>query len=178
MSGTGRAAEVLTKGRRTVDILWAPWRMEYVQRVDTKDDVCIFCEKPKQETDRENLILYRGKTVFVILNKYPYNNGHLMVVPYGHTSDIAALEDRAALEMWQLTNKCKAVLSKAFHPDGYNIGMNIGRTAGAGIDQHIHMHIVPRWNGDTNFMPIVGQTKVVSQALMETYDALAPHFRD
>ncbi len=161
-----------------MDKLWAPWRMEYVQRVDAKDGGCVFCTVPQKENDRDNLILYRGETSFVILNKYPYNNGHCMVVPYKHTADSADLDNDVALEMWQLINKCKAVLTQAFHPDGFNIGMNVGRTAGAGIDQHVHMHIVPRWNGDTNFMPIIGETKVVSQGLLETYDALASHFTE
>ena len=99
-----------------------------------------------------------------------------MVVPFGHSSDSSDLKDATALEMWRLTNKCKEVLTKAFHPDGFNIGMNIGRTAGAGIDQHIHMHIVPRWNGDTNYMPVIGETKVISQGLLEAYDIMKPYF--
>lgn len=158
--------------------LWAPWRMEYVQAVDENEEGCIFCTKPKEDDDRNNLILYRGDNAFVILNKYPYNNGHCMVVPYTHVSDSAALDDAVALEMWHLVHQSKDVLAQAFHPEGFNIGINIGRTAGAGIDQHCHIHIVPRWNGDTNFMPLIGQTKVISQALMETYDALAPYFKD
>lgn len=160
----------------SLDKLWAPWRMEYIRDIHQKDGGCIFCVKPKEDGDRENLILFRGKKNFVIMNRYPYNNGHLMVVPYKHASDSSDLGDAAALEMWKLTNKCKDVLTKAFHPDGFNIGMNIGRTAGAGIDQHIHMHIVPRWNGDTNYMPIIGETKVVSQGLLDAYDILKPYF--
>ena len=156
--------------------LWAPWRMEYLRTIDHKETGCIFCTKPKQKSDRENLILFRGKKNFVIMNRYPYNNGHLMIVPYKHASDSARLKDDVALEMWTLTNMCKAALTRAFHPEGFNIGMNIGRAAGAGIDQHIHMHIVPRWNGDTNCMPVICGTKVISQGLWETYDALAPYF--
>lgn len=161
-----------------MDKLWAPWRMEYIQDIDQRDEGCIFCAKPDEDNDRENLILSRGEKNFIIMNKYPYNNGHLMVVPYEHCSDSSEIDDAVALEMWQLTNTCKAVLTKAFHPDGFNIGMNIGRTAGAGIDQHIHMHIVPRWSGDTNFMPVIGETKVISQGLLEAYDKLAPYFAD
>ncbi len=156
--------------------LWAPWRMVYLKNIDKKKKGCVFCEEPKEDRDKENLILFRGKKCYVIMNLYPYNNGHLMVVPYKHTSDSSELEDSLALEMWKLLNKCKKVLKTAFNPDGFNIGMNIGRTAGAGIDQHIHMHIVPRWNGDTNFMPIIGQTKVISQELYDAYDSLLPHF--
>jgi len=159
-----------------MDQLWAPWRMGYIQTVDKKDDGCIFCIKPAQNDDRTNLILHRGKHVFVLMNLFPYNNGHLMVIPYQHTSDILALPSETSSELWSKLCMCKQALSAAFNPDGFNIGMNIGRTAGAGIDQHIHMHIVPRWNGDTNFMPVVGKTKVISQGIEETYDQLLPHF--
>ena len=160
----------------SVEKLWAPWRMEYIREIHQEDHGCIFCEKPKEDNDRENLILFRGKKNFIIMNRYPYNNGHLMVVPYEHASDSFDLKDTVALEMWKLTNRCKEALTRAFHPDGFNIGMNIGRTAGAGIDQHIHMHIVPRWNGDTNYMPVIGETKVISQGLLEAYDILKPYF--
>ncbi len=150
--------------------------MDYLLHIDEKEEGCIFCTKPQQKKDRDDLILLRGEKNFIILNKYPYNNGHLMVVPYDHTSDCAALSDAVALEMWQLINRCKEVLQKAAHPDGFNIGMNIGRTAGAGIDQHVHMHIVPRWNGDTNFMPVLGDTRVIPQGIFESYDMLKPYF--
>lgn len=159
-----------------MDKLWAPWRMEYIRGIHQKDHGCIFCEKTRGDNDRENLILFRGKKNFIIMNRYPYNNGHLMVVPFEHSSDSSDLKDAAILEIWRLTNKCKEVLTKSFHPDGFNIGMNIGRTAGAGIDQHIHMHIVPRWNGDTNYMPVIGETKVISQGLLEAYDIMKPYF--
>jgi ATP adenylyltransferase len=109
------------------------------------------------------------------MNLYPYNNGHLMVIPYKHTSDID-IDPETSAELWELLCRCKRALMGVMNPDGFNVGMNLGRTAGAGIDQHIHMHIVPRWNGDTNFMPVVGETKVISQALSSTYDALLPHF--
>ncbi len=157
--------------------LWAPWRIRYVCDVDkNKDMECIFCVKPKQHSDRENLILYRGARNFVILNLYPYNNGHLMVVPYSHTSDCGAIDAETASEMWEMVTIAKRALEQAFHPEGFNIGMNIGRAAGAGIDQHIHMHVVPRWHGDTNFMSVVGETKVISQGIEETYEALLPYF--
>jgi ATP adenylyltransferase len=151
--------------------------MKYVQDIDVKkDDGCIFCTKPVQKTDRDNLILFRGEKTFVILNLYPYNNGHLMVVPYRHTADCCELDEHTTAELWHFVTRCKHILTEAFHPEGFNIGMNMGRAAGAGIDRHIHMHIVPRWNGDTNFMPVVGETKVISQCVLETYDVLAPHF--
>jgi ATP adenylyltransferase len=159
--------------------LWAPWRFnfKYVNGIDDKkDEGCIFCNKPARKADRDDLILCRGQHTFVIMNLYPYNNGHLMVVPYTHTSDCAALDSETSSEMWSMIMRCKSVLLKAFRPDGFNIGMNIGRVAGAGIDQHVHMHIVPRWNGDTNFMPVVGECKVISQGIQETYDILLPLF--
>jgi ATP adenylyltransferase len=159
-----------------MDALWAPWRMRYIQAVDDTDNGCVFCKKAQQNRDRENLILYRAEHSFVVLNLYPYNNGHLMVIPYRHAADITELDEPASAELWRMIVAGKEALANAFHPDGFNIGMNLGRPSGAGIDQHIHMHIVPRWNGDTNFMPVVGETKVISQSLEDAYDALRPHF--
>ena len=155
--------------------LWAPWRMTYIKGIK-KEEGCVFCVKPNQRDDRDNLLLFRGKTCFVLMNLFPYNNGHLMVIPYRHTSDFSDLDKETSGELWELLCLCKKALTNVMRPEGFNIGMNIGRDAGAGIDQHIHMHIVPRWNGDTNFMPVIGETKVISQALSETYDALVPHF--
>ena len=154
--------------------------MTYIAGIEKKDEGCIFCVKPAQERvhDKENLLLYRGDKCFVLMNLYPYNNGHLMVIPYKHTSDILDIDAETSAELWELVCMCKKALTAAMRPDGFNIGMNLGRTAGAGIDQHIHMHIVPRWNGDTNFMPVVGETKVISQALGDAYDMLLPYFKD
>jgi len=160
-----------------MDRLWAPWRMQYIQGVDKLDDGCVFCTKPSESDDKNNLILYRGTFCFVVMNLFPYNNGHLMIIPYRHTSDILSLDQAESSELWKLVCDSKSALSNAFHPEGFNIGMNLGRPAGAGIDQHIHMHIVPRWNGDTNFIPVLSDTKVISQALHETYDALKVHFQ-
>jgi ATP adenylyltransferase len=162
-----------------MDKLWAPWRMKYISAVvGKKQDGCIFCDKPQEAEDRQNLILYRGKNAFVICNAFPYNNGHLMVVPYKHTSSMDELDDATALETWKLLALCRRALSKAFNPDGFNIGINLGRVAGAGIDTHLHVHIVPRWNGDCNFMPVIGDTKVISQSLEDAYDALAGGFKE
>ncbi len=154
--------------------LWAPWRMEYI--LQEKPDGCIFCDKPRQDRDRDNLILHRGAGCFVIMNFYPYNNGHLMVVPYRHSADLAALTAAEQSEMMALLGRCTTILTQQMKPHGFNIGMNLGRTAGAGIDDHLHFHIVPRWNGDTNFMPITGHTKVLSQGLQESWDQLKPWF--
>ena len=148
--------------------LWAPWRIEYILAEKTKG--CIFCSISDKDTDRNNLILYRGETCFVIMNYYPYNNGHLMVVPYRHTSDLTLLSREEQMEMMFLIQQSTTILSQALNAEGFNIGMNLGKTAGAGIDEHIHAHIVPRWNGDTNFMPVTGHTKVISQGLFECWD--------
>jgi len=151
--------------------------MTYIKSIDRDPTECIFCAKPREDRDRENLILARGRAAYVILNLYPYNNGHMMVVPYAHTSELAGLDGGTVGEMWELCRRSVAVLTEAFHPEGFNIGLNVGRVAGAGIDQHLHLHIVPRWNGDTNFMPVVGDTKVISQSLQETWDALQPRYQ-
>jgi ATP adenylyltransferase len=160
--------------RKGFDILWAPWRMEYILREEEAG--CIFCVKPGEANDRENLILHRGETCFVIMNRYPYNNGHLMVVPFRHVAHLADLNGDERLEMMSLTADCVNALSAAIRAQGFNIGMNLGAIAGAGIDDHLHMHVVPRWEADTNFMPVIGHTKVVSEGLWETYDRLKEHF--
>jgi ATP adenylyltransferase len=157
--------------------MWAPWRMTYITGIDVGKGACIFCSKRRKKNDRKNLILYRGEKCLVIMNLFPYNNGHLMVVPNAHAADIDALDKKTSGELWDLVCLSRKALAMVLRPDGFNIGMNLGRTAGAGIDRHLHVHIVPRWNGDTNFMPVLDDTKVVSQALLDTYDALLPAFR-
>lgn len=154
--------------------LWSPWRMEYIR--SDKSGECIFCEKPTETNDEGNLILYRGKSCFVIMNRYPYTNGHLMVAPYAHTDTPLNLPPETLTELMVLTNVCLKALSETAHPDGFNIGMNLGASAGAGIKDHIHMHIVPRWTGDTNFMPVLCDTRVVCEALADTYQQLKPLF--
>jgi len=153
-----------------MEYMWAPWRMEYIKA--EKPHGCIFCDKPGQNSDRNNLILYRGDSCFVIMNYYPYNNGHLMIVPYRHVARLEHLSDSERYELMDLLSLCSTVLQHCMNPDGFNIGMNLGRVAGAGIDDHIHFHVVPRWNGDTNFMPVVGVTKVSPQGLIESYDQI------
>lgn len=138
---------------------------------------CIFCKRQSDKSDRKNLILYRGKTAFVILNKYPYNSGHLMVVPNRHERELEALTARELTELMQLTQKCVQVLKKTFTPSGFNIGFNLGKAAGAGIDDHLHIHIVPRFTGDTNFLPVIGETKLQSVGLEEVLDFLTPGFK-
>jgi ATP adenylyltransferase len=157
------------------EILWAPWRMEYIESVN-RPTGCVFCLAWEGKDDRASLIVHRGEGAFVILNRYPYNNGHLMVVPVRHTADPGALEDREKVELFDLLEASRRALEEAMHPQGYNLGMNLGRTAGAGIADHLHFHLVPRWNGDTNFMPVLGHTKVVSEGLEQTRDRLARTF--
>jgi ATP adenylyltransferase len=156
---------------RQKKILWAPWRMEYIQNAD-KDTGCIFCNKPKESDDKANLIVHRGELTFVMMNRYPYNNGHLMVVPFRHTNEMASLSRDEKLELVDLLVLSQEALKEVMQPQGFNIGMNLERIAGAGIVDHLHFHIVPRWDGDTNFMPVVGHTKVLSEGLEETWKKL------
>jgi ATP adenylyltransferase len=142
------------------------------------DPGCIFCDKPKENSDEKNLILFRGRESFVIMNLYPYSNGHLMIVPYLHTADVDEIPPSAALEMFELLKRCRFALSECMRPQGFNVGINMGRVAGAGIHEHVHTHIVPRWNGDTNFMPILAETKVISENITDSYRRLYPIFND
>ena len=146
--------------------LWAPWRMEYIgQAREGEDQGCLFCEKPKEGDDEKALIVARSDLSFAILNKYPYNSGHLMVAPFRHVGELEEVEDDESLDMQRLMQRCVKALKEAMKPDGYNIGMNLGTVAGAGIPDHLHWHVVPRWTGDTNFMPVLGDTKVVPESL-------------
>jgi len=154
--------------------LWAPWRIEYIKKADEVG--CIFCQKPAEESDASNYILYRGQKNFIIMNSYPYSPGHLMIAPYRHIANLDELTDEELCEHYELVRRSVAILRKVFKPDGFNIGMNLGRVAGAGIDKHIHSHIVPRWAGDTNFMPVIANTNVVNEALSESYKKLAGKF--
>jgi len=153
------------------DLLWAPWRLEYIEKATTNGD-CIFVDLPKQEDDRKNLILYRGKNAFVMMNAFPYTNGHLMIAPYQHTAEIEELTNDTLLEINQLLGRCVRWIREAYKPNGFNIGINLGSAAGAGIPDHVHWHIVPRWGGDTNFMTTVGQVRVLPQSLEDSYDRL------
>ncbi len=155
--------------------LWAPWRVEYIKKA-TKEESCILCQKPAQDDDAASYILYRGKKNFIMLNAYPYNSGHLMVAPYRHVADLEELSTDELHEHFEMVSRSAAVLKQVFQPAGLNIGMNLGRVAGAGIDKHLHSHVVPRWAGDTNFMPVIGDTRVINEALAETYKALAGKF--
>ena len=154
--------------------IWAPWRMEYI--LSEKKSGCIFCEKFQAGEDKKNYILFRDTLGFVMLNIFPYNNGHLMVSPYRHVSEMDELSGEESAQLMDLVRKSLSSLRKAVKPDGYNVGMNIGSVAGAGIADHLHIHIVPRWLGDTNFMPILAETKVLPQHLNHTFEILRPFF--
>lgn len=160
-----------------MEIKFTPWRMAYIKSADTPPDSgCVLCNKGRPEAGAAELVLYHGTACYILMNLYPYNTGHLMVVPYAHTADLPGLAADTAVELFDLTRRSVRLLNQALAPHGYNIGMNLGRTAGAGIDEHLHIHIVPRWNGDTNFMPLVGGTKLIPEALEQTYAKLRPFF--
>jgi Diadenosine tetraphosphate (Ap4A) hydrolase and other HIT family hydrolases len=154
--------------------LWCPWRIEYI--LGPKPDACVFCLPEHENEDEERLVLHRGKTVFVIMNKFPYNNGHLMVTPFRHVMNICDLTPEESQECMHYLQICTGILQKAFSPQGVNIGLNIGEAAGAGIREHLHFHLVPRWNGDSSFMAVLDEVRVMPQHLQETYTALKPHF--
>ncbi|MBI5546263.1 MAG: HIT domain-containing protein [Deltaproteobacteria bacterium] len=154
--------------------LWAPWRMEYIKQ--DKPQGCIFCTYPAQENDRANLVLGRSLHGFVMLNRFPYNSGHLMVIPRRHVSELSALPEAEYDDLQRLLRASVGVLFEVYRPEGMNVGMNLGRIAGAGIADHLHWHAVPRWGGDTNFMPVIGETKVMVEHLEGAYDRLRPRF--
>jgi len=156
--------------------LWAPWRMAYIKDA-AKASGCLFCRTAKSGKDEGNLVVFRGRLGLVMMNRYPYNSGHLMVAPYRHVAAVETLTDRESAEMFRLAGRSVRILSRVMKPQGYNLGMNLGRVAGAGVLGHLHLHIVPRWSGDTNFMPLLGDTKVVAEALEATYKKLVQGFQ-
>src|SRR5436309_11707707 len=158
-----------------MDRLWTPWRLPYVTRSSSRVDGCIFCDA-LERIDGEPLVVHRGHRCFVILNKYPYNNGHLMIVPHRHVGRLVELSSDELIEFGALTQEAERVLTEIYSPHGFNMGLNLGKPAGAGILDHLHMHVVPRWNGDTNFMTVVGGTRVLPEELSDTAAKLRPVF--
>jgi len=158
-----------------MDHLFTPWRMPYLQGDEPLPDNCLFCLKP-EETDREAHILHRGERCYVILNRFPYNNGHLMVVPFDHAATLMDLDQETAAELMAVVQLSLEVLREAYGPEGFNVGANIGSAAGAGVADHVHMHVVPRWAGDTNYMTTVGRTRVIPEWMNQVYDRLRPIF--
>lgn len=158
-----------------MDRLWTPWRLDYVSNASTSSASCIFCDALAQIAD-EPLVVHRGESAYVILNKFPYNNGHLMVVFNRHIARLADATPDELNEIMALTRTCEMVLAEAYGPHGFNTGLNIGKSAGAGVPDHLHIHMVPRWNGDTNFMTVTGETRVLPEELFQTAARLKPLF--
>jgi ATP adenylyltransferase len=157
--------------------IWAPWRLAYVMDASKdNEEECIFCTKPAEDDDEANLIVHRGERCFVLLNLFPYTNGHLMVAPYEHIAKLQELDPGTLAEMMALSQRAIARLEEVYEPHGYNVGFNQGRIAGAGFEGHIHLHVVPRWGGDTNFMPVIADTRVMPQSLEDSYKALKGAF--
>lgn len=154
-----------------MDYLWTPWRYKYIADA-TKDDRCIFCEVIAANDDAKMLVVFRGTRNYIILNRFPYTSGHVMVVPYAHISDLALADADVLCEMMNLAQRAKVALEKTYRAEGYNLGMNLGRAAGAGVLGHIHLHVLPRWSGDSNFMTVVGETRVEPEDLSTTYEKL------
>lgn len=154
--------------------IFSPWRYKYIATAD-KETGCVFC-RARDGGDQDFLIVHRGRLNFIILNLYPYTSGHLMIVPYEHTDSLAATRGETTTEMMELAKRAQTALEAEYHPDGFNIGMNLGRSAGAGVADHIHLHVVPRWTGDANFVSIVGETRVLPEDLATTYEKLKKHF--
>ena len=158
-----------------MDKLWSPWRSKYIDSFKpggVKEEGCLFCRIPKEDRDKENYLIYRSTSSFIIMNLYPYNSGHLMIVPYKHTALLNELDNNEKLDCFNMINLGCKLLEISIYPHGYNIGVNLGKVSGAGIDEHVHFHIVPRWNGDTNFMPVLNDVKLISEAMDDTYSKL------
>jgi ATP adenylyltransferase len=154
-----------------MDYIWTPWRYRYIAEAG-KSTGCVFCDAPAANRDEETLIVLRGIKNYIILNRYPYTSGHIMIVPYAHTADFVGLDSETSAEIMRLAQRMQSALHAVYHPEGYNLGMNLGRSAGAGIADHLHLHLVPRWTGDTNFMTSIGETRLEPEALPTTYAKL------
>ncbi len=166
-----------SRGKANLERLWSPWRSEYIASGDANSEGCVFCViKEASGRDETNLVLYRGSFSFIVLNIYPYITGHLLIVPLDHVGELESAPKETTDEMMDLTKRSQRVLRDTYKPSGFNIGMNLGRVAGAGIADHIHIHVLPRWTGDTNFMSTVGQTRVISEELTTTYRKLRDRF--
>lgn len=158
-----------------MDHLWSPWRYEYIASSD-RDEGCVFCRIDREHKDAESYVVHRARLNFVLLNLFPYTSGHLMIVPYEHQASLAEAGEAATTEMIELAKRAQVALEAEYHPDGFNIGMNLGRSAGAGVADHLHLHVVPRWSGDANFVSIIGETRVLPEDLATTRTRLKKHF--
>jgi len=173
MGGQGRLGLIMER-------LYSPWRMKYVTSTSKQTEDCVFCAKVKAdpERDRENFVVYRADSTFTVMNIYPYNPGHLMVLPLAHVATLSEVPYQTQAEMMAFASYFTELLAQLMNPDGFNIGINLGRTAGAGIDTHLHLHIVPRWQGDSNFMPVIGETRVLPEELGDTFDKLVAQIQE
>jgi ATP adenylyltransferase len=155
-----------------MDRIWAPWRGKYIENSIKGHKVCVFCELKNKKPSKENLLIYRNEFAMIVMNKFPYNNGHILIIPVNHVASFEELSEEEFNELNKLLKKAIKAIKKAYLPEGINIGLNMGRVAGAGIDKHIHYHVVPRWNGDTNFMPVTGGTKIISEHIISSYEKI------
>lgn len=160
-----------------MDRLWTPWRFDYISKVDLVDG-CVFCKMLGEANDSGNFILHRGEHTFMVLNLFPYTSGHLLIVANRHISTMTEASDEELHEFITLSRQCEKVLLEEYHPNGFNIGFNVGRAAGAGIEQHLHMHVLPRWFGDSNFVSVIGETRILPEDLGATYKRLLPYFKN
>ena len=158
-------------------VLWAPWRMDYILSGSEKGD-CIFCPGDERGSDKDRLILYVGSMSMVMMNRYPYINGHLLVAPVRHVSGLEGLKEDESLDLLLTVRKSIDILRETIRPEGFNVGLNLGKVAGAGVEEHMHFHIVPRWNGDTNYMTVFGEVRIIPEHIVETYRKLKPYFKE
>ena len=158
-----------------MDHIWSPWRYKYIAAADRQEG-CVLCRIAQEHRDAENFVVHRARLNFILLNLFPYTSGHLMIVPYEHQASLAAVDEATTTEMLELAKRAQSALEAEYHPDGFNIGMNLGRSAGAGIADHLHLHVVPRWSGDANFVSVVGETRVLPEHLATTCEKLKGHF--
>jgi ATP adenylyltransferase len=159
-----------------MDRLWTPWRFDYISKIDPSDRGCVFCEILSQNRDRANYVLFRGKALFVILNLFPYTSGHMLLVANRHIASLIEASSEELHEFLDIAQACERALKCEYKPDGFNMGFNLGRAAGAGVGHHLHMHVLPRWTGDANFLSVVSETRVLPEELSQTYSRLLPHF--
>jgi ATP adenylyltransferase len=155
--------------------IWSPWRYKYIASADRADG-CVFCRARDEQKDQDYYVVHRARLNFVILNLFPYTSGHLMIVPYEHAASLVSVDEATTAEMMELAKRAQSALDDLYHPDGFNIGMNLGRSAGAGIADHLHLHVVPRWTGDANFVSVVGETRVLPEEIATTYGKLKKRF--
>jgi ATP adenylyltransferase len=160
-----------------MDHLWSPWRFKYITNTE-KSEGCVFCNLVQGNHDESSFIIHRGRLNYLVLNIFPYASGHLLIVPFAHVAMLAEMAKEASDEMMDLSKRAQAALTKEYRPDGVNLGMNLGQAAGAGVAQHLHMHILPRWFGDSNFTTVIAETRILPETLETTYQRLKPHFQD